>query len=442
MKWLHEWWERCYGLEGNLRLLKDPDPDVRKRANDRIWDLTKTVQDAVRLIIAAGDEYPDDETSPWLIRRFWDEPHPEFIDAISQVYDRLEFRKQSRQTALRLLTEMKTDEAFALVAELLQRPSSRTVELTWVFVPLDGGMSSPVDPKGVTQLRYLLRDFSKYDQLQDRGNLLDFPMLFAEKGLITFDDFPEFQQWCLSRCRLLIDRDLPDYEFLLQHGLGVAATSHLNDNRVKQCCVSAREFVRLLKLTRFGEFAGFTAILEYGTQSGDDDIRLTAVMAMVSKDIPVADQLIEEIASRPDLSHRLAVTLHGLRRLDLFPEVYRTQKALAEAEMVHWLQYPTEMARPPEEIELLKVVQIDHPQDGPSECYCYRYRHPSFEDGKWLVGMAGPYPIAAQPTPNGSWTFSHFDEWTEATADTAIDRLISGHLNRDGDEHGPIAPEF
>jgi hypothetical protein len=431
MQWLHEWWERCYGLEGNLKLLKHRECRVRERASSRIWDLTRTKKDAVRLIIAAGDNYPDEETAGGLIRRFWDDPHPEFVSAIAQVYDRLDARGDSRQTALRLLTEIKMEEAFALVSDLLARPSSRTVDLAWVFVPLTGGFSSTTDPRGVELLQYLLRDFGKYDHLESRSPLLRMLLDFAEKKLIRFDDFPEFQRWCIARCQRLIEQDLPDCELILQDGAQDEMTSEVEIERSSRLRRSADEIERLLHFTRFGQFPGSTAILERGLQSSIKDIRLFAVTTIAAKKIAIPGEIMEDIASRLDMRHRLAILLDRVGRLELLPQAYRTQQSFAEAEMDYWLQYPTEMARSPEAIELLKIIKVDHPVDGASECYCFRFRHTEFYDGKWLVGIAGAYPVAAQPTPDGDWTFSNFDEWSEATVDESIEKLISRRLNRE-----------
>ncbi len=431
MQWLHEWWERYYGLEGNLKLLKHRDCHVRERASSRIWDLTRTKKDAVRLIIAAGDDYPDEETASGLIRRFWDDPHPEFVSAVAQVYDQLDIRGDARQTALRLLTEIKTEEAFALVADLLARPSSRTVDLAWVFVPLTGGFSTTIDPQGAVLLRYLLQDFGKYDNLESRGALLQMLLKFADEKLIRFDDFPEFQQWCIARCQRLIEQDLPDCELLLQRGDQDEMTSDVESERGSRLRRSADEFERLLHFMRFGQFPGSAAILERGLQSSLKEIRLFTVTTMAAKNIAIPEEVMEDIASRLDMRHRLAILLDRVGRLNLLPEAYRTQQSFAEAEMDYWLQYPTEMARSPQAIELLKIVKVDHPVDGASECYCFRFRHAEFCDGKWLVGIAGAYPIAAQPTSDGDWTFSNFDEWSEASVDESIEKLISRRLNRE-----------
>ncbi len=46
------------------------------------------------------------------------------------------------------------------------------------------------------------------------------------------------------------------------------------------------------------------------------------------------------------------------------PTAQLTQEKLAESDMVGWLTYPTELARAPDAIELMRAVEVD---TGPDE---------------------------------------------------------------------------
>ena len=280
MKWLHEWWESCYGLEHQLQLLKHSKSRVREKASDRIWGLTRTLDDRIRLITAAADRYPDEETSSWLIKRFWDEPVADYIPVIEAIYDRLETAKEGRESAIRLLTNLKSEEALQAVARLLLRPSSQSLKLLIPLVPLVGGMTIKVDPQGLSLLKELLADFGKYDHLEDRDNLLQLVVEFVEKRLIELDHYPSFQQWCLDRCQRLLSRNMIDYESMMQSPQD--ATKRYNYERVVEVVRSGREFNRILKLMKSGFFSGAEEILRQVSQSHDDELQISAVTAMVA----------------------------------------------------------------------------------------------------------------------------------------------------------------
>ena len=84
--------------------------------------------------------------------------------------------------------------------------------------------------------------------------------------------------------------------------------------------------------------------------------------------------------------------------------------------MVHWLTFPTELAAVPDEIELMKVVEVET-TDGPADYYLYRFRtfapHWAADDG-WMAGIAGPFS-KGQLSTYGSDTFSSFEAWDAKT---------------------------
>lgn len=99
-----------------------------------------------------------------------------------------------------------------------------------------------------------------------------------------------------------------------------------------------------------------------------------------------------------NLTHEL-LEEHGL--LSLFPQEYSSPEYLAKSDMVHWLTYPTELGKIPDEIELIGKVKYFFGKD---EYYVFRYRSDSENlgdelKGKWLIGWS---------SENGE-TFSNFD---------------------------------
>jgi hypothetical protein len=139
-----------------------------------------------------------------------------------------------------------------------------------------------------------------------------------------------------------------------------------------------------------------------------------AAVALLRLGESVSGRELEAVAASSEMRNRLYQALGKLGRQALFPASFRNQLAFAESAMVEWLAFPTELQRPPDQIELMKTVSVNAPEpDGPIEYYVFRFRvedpHWAAHDG-WMAGIAGPYRVKEKPTPNGlGETFSQFE---------------------------------
>jgi hypothetical protein len=120
--------------------------------------------------------------------------------------------------------------------------------------------------------------------------------------------------------------------------------------------------------------------------------------------------------------------LGELHRGELFPRAERTQKKFAESEMVHWLVYPTELARAPDHIELMKTVDADlGPDDGRATYYLFRFKTDppdDFAKDGWMAGVAGPFLRKDAPTTVSQGdTFSTFAAWDSATPEQHLQQV-------------------
>ena len=91
---------------------------------------------------------------------------------------------------------------------------------------------------------------------------------------------------------------------------------------------------------------------------------------------------------------------HGLQ--SLFPTELSTPEYLAKSDLVHWLTYPTELGKQPDQIEFLGKVKKKE------EYYVFRYMSDSdnLEDdlkNKWLIGWSN----------DEGGTFSNFDLYSD-----------------------------
>ena len=162
-------------------------------------------------------------------------------------------------------------------------------------------------------------------------------------------------------------------------------------------------------LDLFGYLAdeAFEKQLRDALEYKDPKLECFALVSLLRQGKAVDKKYVENVARFAEMRSWLYKTLKQFGKSSLFPEKYRTQKAFAEAEMVSWLVYPTELNRVPEEIELMKVVAIDAGlPDGTCDYYLFRFRtkepHWAAKNG-WMAGVAMAIP-QKRPTDNGySW---------------------------------------
>jgi hypothetical protein len=107
-----------------------------------------------------------------------------------------------------------------------------------------------------------------------------------------------------------------------------------------------------------------------------------------------------------------ALEFHG--KLALLPPAYRTGEAMAEADLVLWLNHPNELGSVPDDIELMTTLAVPAQGFEGQRYFLFRYRtnppHWAATKG-WLAGVAGPYAIEGQPSPGARGTFSRFEPY-------------------------------
>jgi hypothetical protein len=162
------------------------------------------------------------------------------------------------------------------------------------------------------------------------------------------------------------------------------------------------------------------AILAEASKLKDARLAFFAAASLLRLGQSVDAAILEHVAASAEARSLLFDELKRQRKAHLFPAQWATQKAFAEADMVNWLTYPTELGRAPDEIELMKVVSEDFgAPDGVLDWYLFRFRtkppHWSAKDG-WMAGIAGPFKKAEEPsTRSYGDTFSTFTHWDSKT---------------------------
>jgi hypothetical protein len=128
------------------------------------------------------------------------------------------------------------------------------------------------------------------------------------------------------------------------------------------------------------------------------------------------------LAANPSTRHALFGILKKFARTELFPSLYFTREKAAESFLVTWLEFPTELNRAPEKIQLFTTVTLREEKET-IEYYVFKYqkqRVMAAKDGTWMLGVAGPYYHHSEPYDVPLRIYSRFNEvgtvsaWEEA----------------------------
>ena len=137
-----------------------------------------------------------------------------------------------------------------------------------------------------------------------------------------------------------------------------------------------------------------TKILAFGI----NNISFFAAETLLFADFPVPQETINALARDLIYADNTYSMLKKLKKTKLFPAEFAKPEYLAKSNLVHWLSYPTELGKAPDEIEYLGKVRKG------GVYYIFRYKSESDTldsetKGKWLIGWAN----------NDGGTFSNFD---------------------------------
>lgn len=148
-------------------------------------------------------------------------------------------------------------------------------------------------------------------------------------------------------------------------------------------------------------------------------LRTFAAASLLVLGCEVEDDVLDRLGETPGDRALLFIVLATRDLLDAFPPRWSTQDALAEADMVRWLQHPSEMGFEPADVALIERAETPG-----GIRYLFRFRHPAFLDGDWYVGCAGPYPIDGPPTMHFGDAWSEFERFDPGTVERHIAKYL------------------
>lgn len=149
-----------------------------------------------------------------------------------------------------------------------------------------------------------------------------------------------------------------------------------------------------------------TALLRLGR----NHINCYAVDTLIGLGCEVPQAVIDALARDLEYANLTYSMLQNSGKTDLFPAECATEEYLAKSDLVHWLTYPTELGKAPDEIVYIgRIKQLFKKE----VFHVFKFRSDSDTLGeelrnKWLVGWSS----------NEGGTFSNFDEFAPFEMET------------------------
>lgn len=159
----------------------------------------------------------------------------------------------------------------------------------------------------------------------------------------------------------------------------------------------------------------------------DTRLKYFALASAYKRGLQMESSDIAQIAAEDETRGLIYNYLKSTGNLDLFPDEFNNQTDLSKADMVNWLIFPTELARVPTKIELIKVFTIEYDDVGPADFYLWKFMadDDTWRDEGWMVGLSGAFIRSETPTMDSyGFTFSAFTKLEEKTPEGHFEQIM------------------
>ena len=405
---------RSKDLDGILKSLRSSEVSVREKAQGDLFRLRHqadhlTVADGLKALRAAAETYPFDKPTPEevsedLVDVAARNSRPEYIPVVVELFDK--FSSKAKWSALVILASLENQEAAIAYMEVVRKHAKTGGIPRLVTGPLENG------PRHADVFFPEILNYANIPSLT--ADIYRLCLSYVEAELVSDEQLEPFTGQVVTHYRDLDDKLRPVQR---DEGIGWMWEEPYIESRI--------EAGMLLDL--FGHFpvASVENDLRQALERRDPRLQYFAAVSLMRLGQNVDSKYFGEIAAHSEMRTWLYQELRRRSQLALLPEKYLTQAALAESDMVHWLTYPTELGRVPDEIELMKVFPIDTGLTGGIyDYYLFRFRthepHWAAKNG-WIAGISGPFRRDEQPSTDALGdTFSTFDKWDSKSPEEHI----------------------
>lgn len=309
----------------------------------------------------ADDQLGEESIRFRLFRRLAGMDHTEKVRFIEKVFPSLNQHAHLQAVALEVLTQEASEESLrAFVRILTQENPELDPYSMMAFGPL---LESPGNLDKISrEIPALIR------QENYRPESLDLLYAGLESGSLTPDE--------VSNCTDLLIENYPN-------------ANPGEKEAVIRC------------LAYFTQNTEAQSLLSEAIEGKDAYLSLTAALAGLATGFPVDSSVWYRLAEEPGTRNQLYIRLESLDKLELFPGKFANQEAIAEGDLVMWLQSGDHN---PGRIQPLGVVKLKGGDDE-GKVYVFEFR----EEGKWFTGISGPQPTdSSQVVTTGYLTGSKF----------------------------------
>ena len=176
---------------------------------------------------------------------------------------------------------------------------------------------------------------------------------------------------------------------------------YLNDLQRTDDCVNNLEL--MADISKYFADGTIIDLLQEVTKLGYYNVNYYVADSLLCLAQNVPAEIIVSLANNLEYANLTYSLLAKFDKQNLFPKECSTPEYLAKSDMVHWLMYPTELGKEPDEIEYIGKVTYLFKKE---VYYVFRYRSNSdtLENdlkNKWLIGWSS----------DEGGTFSNFDEY-------------------------------
>jgi len=144
-----------------------------------------------------------------------------------------------------------------------------------------------------------------------------------------------------------------------------------------------------------------TALLYKALELGENNVSMFAARTLLGAGKEVPSDTVAALANDLVYADGFYSVLESAGKEALFPKELANEVYLAKSDLVHWLTYPTELGKAPNEIEYIGKAELKD-----ENFFIFKFKSDSDTLGddlkdKWLIGWSG----------NEGGTFSNFDEY-------------------------------
>jgi len=372
-----------------------------------------SIEEGILALKAASKEFPPrkygfKDTSVDLIRAVAAHPQTAYIPVVTELYPT--YNNKAKEEALRLLAAIEDREAAIAFMNVLR---------TWArsgHVPALPTHPLRDKPRNADVFFPDILGYADIEAFEWDIYLL--LLTYLQANLISYDSVSSYSTQILDSYHKYEDKLVA-----AQQNEGVAWMWE-EEYRKWRNIASV-----ILDVMGYFPFTEVERELQEALTYNDPRLKFFAIISLLRQGKEVSSESVREVARAPEMRNFLYQELAKFNQTTLYPEEFRTQEAFAESDMVNWLVFPTELARVPDEIELMKVVSIDtKTPDGILDYYVFRFRtfppHWAAKDG-WMAGIAGPFLRKDAPsTVSYGATFSAFESWESRTPEEHVRKIL------------------